>query len=536
MNKRTVLVVDDEAIFRRGLRHLIGTSNTPWEVVGEAKDGLEALEEIERLQPELVITDIRMPKLDGIELQQHIHENHPDIRCFVLSGYNDFRYAQSSLRYGAKDYLLKPIVKEELYRVLNVVDTELTEKEQQHQKLVPNVLSTQERERLLDELVRGELPHAKYGELQRLGITFEKGIYCLIAELDKDSVERNRYERQEAELFSLYMQQFIEEALKGLRSGFVFRRGTSVVALLDAESSAESRQALAQLAGQIAAKIRAEAQLTITIGIGGGVQAIEDVAKSYGEAKIALLYRLTSGGNRVLLYEDPPMQEAASIPTLLTRRSDLEQALLEGVDDDLGERVREGIEQLCGLAASPAAIHEQVCRMLLEAYGLAVDRGVHSQWLSGAEIGGVLQGALAINARTELAAYCASLLHTLQALIRRSDDGGQVHAVDKVVRHIEAHYAEPITLGSMAELVFLNASYLSSLFKSRLGRSFVEILTSIRVREASRRLLHTDDKISSIAYETGFVNIRHFNRVFKSETGRTPKEFRDTLRPDRAKV
>jgi len=174
--------------------------------------------------------------------------------------------------------------------------------------------------------------------------------------------------------------------------------------------------------------------------------------------------------------------------------------------------------------------------MLLEAYGLAADRGLQEEWPEGRDIGGALQGALAISSRTELAAYCADLLRSLQMLIRRGDDGGGLHAVDKVVRHIEEHYAEPITLGSMAELVYLNASYLSSLFKTRLGRSFVEILTEVRVREASGRLLHTDDKIASIAYETGFSNIRHFNRVFKAETGRTPKEFRETMRPDQASV
>ncbi|MEJ8305613.1 response regulator [Saccharibacillus sacchari] len=538
MDKRTVLVVDDEAIFRRGLRHLIGTSGKEWEVVGEAKDGLEALEEIERLKPELVITDIRMPRLDGIGLQEQIRERYPDMSCFVLSGYSDFRYAQSSLRYGARDYLLKPVDKEELYRVLDQVERELLQKDMQREKRLPAQMpvsaSSEERERLLDGLVRGELPHARPGEMRRAGIEFERGIYCLVAELDKDSVEPTRYEQQEAELFSLYIRQFVEEALAGVRAGFVFRRGESVVALLDAEVSAESREDIAGLARHIAAKIRREGNLTITVGIGGGVHGIEEASKSYGEAKIALLYRLTSGGNRVLLYEDPPRQETPSAKTPLTHRGYLEQALLEGGDDDLGERIREGIEQLCGSAVSPGVIHEQVCRMLLEAYGLAVDRGLQGDWPEGRDIGGVLQGALAISSRTELAAYCAGLLRSLQALIRRGDEGGGMHAVDKIVRHIEEHYAEPITLGSMAERVYLNASYLSSLFKTRLGRSFVEILTAVRVREASKRLLHTDDKIASIAYETGFSNIRHFNRVFKAETGRTPKEFRETLRPDRA--
>ncbi|MDO3409997.1 response regulator [Saccharibacillus sp. CPCC 101409] len=534
MNKRRVLVVDDETIFRRGLRHLIGTSGLNWEVSAEAKDGLEALEEIGRCRPDLVITDIRMPKLDGIGLQETIRQRYPEIRCFVLSGYNDFHYAQSSLRFGARDYLLKPVDKEELYRVLRQVEKELDERERSASPK-PSALA-EERGRLLDGLVRGELPHARLGDLRGAGIEFERGVYALVAELDKDSVEPKRYESQAADLFALYIRQFVEESLAGVRSGFVFRRGDSVVALLDAEVSEASRRDIAALAQRIAAKIHREADLTITIGVGGGVHGVEEISKSYGEAKIALLYRLTAGGNRVLLYEDPPRQEPGAARTQLTSRHVLEHSLLEESEDELAERVRGGVEALCGSGASPAVIHEQISRMLLEAYALAADRGLQGDWPEGREIGGALSEALSISSRTELALYCAELMRSLHRRLRSSDEGGSVHAVDRVVRHIEEHYAEPITLGGMAELVYLNASYLSSLFKNRLGRSFVEILTEVRIREASKRLLGSDEKIAAIAYETGFSNIRHFNRVFKAETGRTPKEYRETLRGGRLNV
>lgn len=241
-----VLIVDDETIFRRGIRHLIGGFDLDWSVVGEARDGLEALVEIERTHPDLVITDIRMPRKDGLELQSDLKAKYPRIRCIVLSGYSDFQYAQHSMRSGACDYLLKPINKEELYQTLFKLELELKRPDHREDK--------------------------------------------------------------------------------------------------------------------------------------------------------------------------------------------------------------------------PAGLH-----------GVAVEK----------------------------------------------------HAVDKVVQYMLDHYAEPITLSLMAEKVYLNASYLSSQFKSRLGVSFVEKLTEIRIQTACHRLAKTEDKVIHIAEETGFVNIRHFNRVFKTVTGLTPKQYRE---------
>ncbi|MFB5761513.1 response regulator transcription factor [Paenibacillus medicaginis] len=245
----TMVIVDDESIFRKGITHLVKGFDLDWEVVGEARDGLEALEQVQRLRPDLVITDIRMPRMDGLELQSALAEKAPDTKCIVLSGYNDFKYVQTSIRTGVRDYLLKPINKDELYQTL---------------------------ERMLDE-----------------------------------------------------------------------------------------------------------------------------------------------------------WQQSRQLPL-------------------------------------PAILHEQ--------------------------------------GRDHV-----------------------THAVDKVVAYIEAHYAEPVTLSMMADMVYLNASYLSSLFKARLGCSFVEVLTRRRIREACRRLVHTSEKIVLIAERTGFANLRHFNRVFKTETGRTPKQFREEM-------
>lgn len=116
-----IVIVDDESIFRKGLRKMIIELDPEWEVVGEARDGYEALQLVEELEPEAILTDIRMPRMDGIQLQQMMKERFPHVLCVVISGFDDFVYIQQSMRQGAKDYMMKPIEREELDKVLKML-------------------------------------------------------------------------------------------------------------------------------------------------------------------------------------------------------------------------------------------------------------------------------------------------------------------------------------------------------------------------------------------------------------------------------
>lgn len=523
-----VLVVDDEKIFRTGITHLISGFTLPWEVIGEARDGLEALDMIQTQRPDLIITDIRMPRMDGVQLQATVAEKYPSIRCIVLSGYNDFEYARSSIRSGAKDYLLKPVNKEELHTALCKIEAELI---QQSESLSEHIPAQQViRQQSLQGLIHGSIAYAEDELLDQAGITFpHTGIYCLIAQLDRDSVTEQRYQQNDPELFFLYIQQFVREMILEPLYGYAFIDQHRVVALINSPVDEQTAQQIRSLSGQLIRSIKRISQMTVTIGIGRGVDDLESIPTSYREAETALLYRLISGGDQVLVYES---STASSMPLSRLQAADrhfLEQLLSQKSGQALTRQVQEFIERLCRQISNPEVIQQQICKILLECYEIGMDYGVISEWLNRQDMGRILQNVLLINERQELAQYCGDLLYSLYDLIQRKE-GHVIHAVDQVVRYLEEHYAEPITLSLMAEKVYLNASYLSSLFKNRSGHSFVEVLTEIRIREAIKRLIHSDEKIATIAYETGFVNIRHFNRVFKAETGTTPKQYRDSRR------
>ncbi|MED5017158.1 response regulator [Paenibacillus chibensis] len=530
----TVLIVDDESIFRKGLRHLITEMDSSWDIVGEARHGAEALEIIKQHAPDLVITDIRMPQMDGIELQNAVKEKYPHIAFVVLSGYGEFHYARESLRLGARDYLLKPIEKEELRRTLNQAYQEwAAQREADAAEAWGTETLRQMRDPLLQGFLHGSL-HAHSSELlEHAGICFpHAGWYCLAANLDRDSVEDQRYSRSDPSLFTLYISQFMQEFLDQSDQqilGYAFPgRNGHVAAIINMPVTEEGEARLAQLARTLIREVKVFSNLTITIGIGSGAHDLESISGSYQQAEMALLYRLVTGGDRVIAYGQAECdRRTAADGDGLYNLKLLDQNVQEGTLERVRYNVRDWVGTLFRQTNDPKEIQRRVCHFLLHYYEIAVNRSVEMDWAGNRHMKQIMDEVFSFYSRKELEAYCEDLLVRLHQLIHQKGSGPAVHAVDAAVDYLTKHYAEAVTLSQVAEHVFLNPSYLSSLFKSTLGCSFIEFLTQKRMEEACRRLQYTDDKVAAIAEQTGFANVRHFNRVFKDQTGRTPKQYRE---------
>jgi two-component system response regulator YesN len=300
-----LLIVDDETIFRKGIQLMIAEMQSDWLVINEAGDGVEALEKIAEQQPDLIITDIKMPRMDGIQLQYIVKERYPQISCVVMSGYNDFQYARESLRLGAKDYLMKPFEREELYQLLSKLREEWAqEKEQRESKtnIEDRPMQNQMRQHILSSLMTGSIHDADTELLENVGIEFPYTyISCLVAKLDRDSVTDERYYQMDPSLFSIYIQQFIQEIIDKTLVGHVFIHNESeVIALINHEDLDSSYAEIEKLTNRIRKEIRGLSNFTITFGLGSPAKDLESISKSYKEAGLALLYRLVIGGDRLL--------------------------------------------------------------------------------------------------------------------------------------------------------------------------------------------------------------------------------------------
>jgi two-component system response regulator YesN len=526
----SILIVDDETIFRKGIRVMITDMQSEWIVIDEATDGAEALDKIEELQPDLIITDIKMPRIDGIQLQYIVKERYPHISCVVMSGYNDFQYARESLRLGAKDYLMKPFQREELYALLTKLQEEwLTEKRPNKSSGMDQQVQNQMRQHVLASLITGNVHHGEAELLDNVGIQFpHANISCLIAKLDRDSVTDERYYQLNPSLFSIYIQQFIQESLDESFKGYVFiHHETEVVALINHENVTTINTDMEKLTNRIRKEIRVQSNFTLTFGLGSPAKDLESISKSYKEAGLALLYRLVIGGDRLLSNEIVAEMRMEKLDWHAADWHSLNQFVQEGDLTNVQQQASLYVTKLCQQWKDPEIIHQQICKMLLHFYELAVNLAVVKQWLQNTDVKQVLVDIYSYSSSKELIERCQKLLGDLTVCIGNRQKKIVTSPVEIVVRYVEEHYAESITLNTMAEIVYLSPSYLSSLFKSKQGQSFIDFLTEKRIEKAKSLLLYSDEKIQVISDSTGFTNIRHFNRVFKTITNRTPSEFRE---------
>ncbi|KRE93354.1 hypothetical protein ASG89_07635 [Paenibacillus sp. Soil766] len=526
----SILIVDDETIFRKGIRLMITDMQSEWSVIDEATDGAEALDKIEELQPDLIITDIKMPRIDGIQLQYIVKERYPHISCVVMSGYNDFQYARESLRLGAKDYLMKPFQREELYALLAKLQDEwLTEKKTNKSNGLDQQVQNGMRQHMLAGLLTGNVHHGEEELLENVGIQFPHAyISCLIAKLDRDSVTDERYYQLNPSLFSIYIQQFIQESLDVSFQGYVFiHHETEVVALINHEDVASINTDIERLTNRIRKEIRVQSNFTLTFGLGSPAKDLEYISKSYKEAGLALLYRLVIGGDRLLSNEIVAEMKMEKHDWHAADWHSLNQFVQEGDLANVQQQASLYVMKLCQQWKDPEIIHQQICKMLLHFYELAVNLAVVKQWLQNTDVKQVLVDIYSYSSSKELIERCQKLLGDLTVCIVNRQKKIVTSPVEIVVRYVEEHYAESITLNTMADIVYLSPSYLSSLFKSKQGQSFIDFLTEKRIEKAKSLLLYSDEKIQVISDSTGFTNIRHFNRVFKTITNRTPSEFRE---------
>lgn len=536
----TMMIVDDEAIFRRGLRAMIAASDKEWDIVADARDGYEALELLEQHRPDVVLTDIRMPRMDGLQLQRIARERFPELQVVVISGYEDFTYAQQSMRSGARDYLMKPVEREELLRVLSSVKQDWLNKHKEHDHdVVPEgqELRQQVAAQLVAGIMQSNVQQMHLDLLSQIGIELTDPYYnCMVIKLDKDSVDNDRYRTTDPSLFQLYIQQFVQEMINFRMKGFSFVfSDTEVAALVNLPDAAEGERQLLKLAESVRMQIKSLSNLTVTIGVGRPVKGFESMLTAFREAQMALIYRLVVGGDKVLEYEQSVKHQLFQSERKKWSWEALERAINEGRLHGIDDLVDSVIIELCQQAQTPELVHQQICKLLIHYYERSEDLGLTKAWLGGRDIRKLLIDICSISSRGELMEVSRQLFGSLTAVIAAGNRQLDSDPVAIALHYIEQHYVEPITLTDIAEHVYLNSAYFSTLFKQKVGKTFIEYVTDLRIEDAKKRLASTDEKIASVADATGFSNIRHFNRVFKNETGLVPKEYRERVRQRRYK-
>ncbi|MCC3375348.1 response regulator transcription factor [Cohnella sp. REN36] len=518
-----VVLVEDEIFARQGLRNLIDWERLGYEVAHEADNGEEALQIIADTAPELVITDIRMPVLDGMELIRTVRERgNRETKFIIISGYGDFKYAQQAIKFDVKDFILKPIDEEELTQTLVQLALQI-EKDKLLKDEPPNVV-----QKATERLLKGQASDEELRTFSKLLGWERKGrFHYVLAEMNGipatvDTATGGPWRRglsatvlraAEELRAAVHPIQLLEHK-PGLY-GFLLRLGSQ-------------RQAgIAEAADLFARRLRQQFELPAMVYAGLPASDLAGVHESYRAAGEAAAYKYAFADRRSLVYDEMKKVEL--------RYEEFEPAdyakLLEQMEEGAREQMRSTVDwifdEMKRKRYAPEAVQNAVARFVFGVIGSI--RSMQGDETTLRSLEPILQWhhlPIALEGLKERFWRFVEESADLAAGLRRTNAKGDIV---KIKTYIEQHYNEDISLKSIAARFYMNPVYLGQLFKKTYGMYFNDFLLQIRVHNAKRLLRQTEMRVYEIAKNVGFDNSDYFVCKFEKVEGRTPTAYRNEL-------
>lgn len=526
-----VFFVEDEIVTREGIRDNVNWKANGFEFCGEASDGEMALPLIQASSPDVLITDIKMPFMDGLQLCRIVREQMPSIKIIILSGHDEFQYAQKAIELGVTEYLLKPItvqnIHHSLQKVAALLDQERLEQKDLallHQQVIENQAAL--RERLLLKLVVGAISSTEaFEQGQRLGLDLIARCYLVVilkAEL-ADRTEQFDYDEYRQ------VQEIVAARVVNNPDIFLVKKDWEELVLVMKGSTPEYLEEERDLLlGQIQQDVK-QTRYQLNVGAGAPKKRIAELYHSFVEA-LALIQNASeashAGANLTL--------EKAEL--LKMDKACVENYLVSGVQAGFDEFFAGYIRPLGDTALQSSLIKNYILVDVIIATARAL-----KAW--GGEIEQVLPEITAIeNILTgiktvdDLREQVARILTS--ALAFRDSQAQPQHArlIRQAKNHIDQHYMEAdLSLNELAMLVSLSPSHFSNVFAQETRQTFKDYLTGVRIQKAKELLRSTALRSSDISYQVGYNDPHYFSFVFKKNTGFSPSEFRaQTLAHDLA--
>ncbi len=520
----SVFLVEDEIVVREGIRNGLPWEESGFSLVGEAGDGEMALALIKDLKPDILVTDIRMPFMDGLALARTVKKIQPWIKIVILSGHDEFSYAQKAISIGVDEYLLKPVSAQDMMRCLEKLSARIEEERlarRDAENLKQRVMSGEDalKERWLRDLVSGVVPSDDYAERAReFGVDILARSYAVaIAEFRSEGADMGELNRAKNAI----------ERIVGA-FGDVISYSDAVDAMtfvIKGQASDACEETAYALAQGVKYDVERGSRMLVSVGIGGCVSRVRELPQSWAEARNALRYLATTGRFMIIGASDvrPPgfagYPEPGSDPIVLRLRN-----ACEGDVDRI-------VEEFSGLFGDGDAKAGSVGYYILYDIVVAARKLIDELGGSANQVfpHGIRQESIA-EACASLESFRAEVRRIVEAVLSLRDSRSLSYRdtlVQRAKRFIKDHYADPdISLNTVASEVNVSPNHFSTVFSQESGETFIEYLTWTRIARAKELLLATGMKSSDIAYEVGYNDPHYFSFIFKKHTGKSPREFR----------
>ena len=535
MSLYRIMLVDDEEEVRKAMIRKMDWEQLGFTVAGDAENGEDALEKLEQLEPDVVMTDIRMPYMDGLTLVARIREKYPSIKILIFSGYDDFEYAKQAIKYRVTEYILKPVNGEELAEILRRVRISLDEEIEERrnismlQKSYENSLPML-REVFLNDLVsRGADISAMAPKLREYGVDILEARKWLAAVIHVERMEQAEGQElfRHQELIPISVRKLVEDHMEAFGRFTVFNsaEGITLIAAVDGNNS---ETGLINLLDDICKESRRMLGVSITAGVGHSCDTLQEISRSYQTAVDALGYRAIVGGGRTIYINDVEPVNRGKLQFETKEEAELTAVIKFGTKDQIGDMLR-------GFAArmDDAKVHANQYQVymltivnclirLMQQYDLKMSDMFDSEEHYADIIKRICR-------RESFAEEMIPMACGMNEALDQARDNTTRKVIVEAKEFIQENYADPeLSVDVLCRYLHMSPAYFSTVFKRETGQTYVNYLTEVRLQKAEELLEKTDDKTYEIAQKVGYQEQNYFSYVFKKRYGVSPTKYRGT--------
>lgn len=530
-----VLIVDDEIIIRTGIRTSIDWESMGMTIVGEASNGKEGFEKVLSLEPHIVVTDVRMPVMDGLEFTKLLKENMPNLRVVIISGYDDFKYAREALRMGVNEYLLKPIGADELINIMLkqcdeiMKELDVINQDTRIKNIFKENLSFMQT-RFVNLVVKGENNDLDniVEKSRELNVDLSgKEYQVIVIDIDDFFLITEKLSSKEREQFKIDIKNICEDVIGPSTNSMVYLSEFDYLfSVINVKAS--NKLSLNKLYKEIQYFIKTQKNITVTIGLSNIYKNILDIPKAYSEAVFTLKNKVYKGKDTIISVND--IDETHTISPMAYSTVN-EKEIINLMKIMEAEKLNQVIEKMYLDFINSKLAYEEIKKICLRIITIAISQleeiGVDfRKYCNGFEPYIEIEKYETLE---DIKIWMKSIFDSFIEVLQKSKNEKFNGIVKVAIQYINEHYREDIGVEHIAAITYVTPNYFSRVFKKETGKSFTEWINIVRLDKAKILLKDLKLRVYEVAEKVGYNDYKIFTHNFRKYVGCTPKEYRENI-------
>lgn len=531
-----MLIIDDEVLVRIGLKSMINWEEHNCELIGEASNGQLGLQLIKDYKPDIVITDIKMPVMDGLELIEKVLEDNIKTKFIVLSGYDEFHLVRHAMKLGVEDYLIKlelepDVLVKILARIIEKINLDSKKKYNEYkiQKHI-RINNYALREELFKKIISKTTTDRKDidEELEYLDINLnDNKLLCLIINIE-DTGKFKNYNQEDINILEFSIVNIVDEIVKDFFIGYTFRwTFKEYVIIFSCNDNFDKnmfKPKIEDMSKRIQLMLKQYFNICVSIGVSNLHESYNEISTAYSECCHAISQSFYMGREKIIFFSDIKSSEVKQYLNIY----DSTHGLSKYIELNDIEAIQITFENIIS-ALVKENISKEMAYDMCGQIAYLIYNSIDTEESNLQQIFGinktVFDSILKLNSLSDMISWLNNIENSLINFLTRKENIQNNKIISISKRYISDNIGKTITLQDVASKINISTNYLSTIFKHITGMSFTDYVTEMKVAEAKRLLKNSNYKIYEIAQMTGYENAYYFSKVFKKITGITPSEF-----------